>query len=225
MNETGTTEIRHRATVTYTYEGKQVLRDVTLDVPAHAVRWCSGRRAAARSTLLRLINRLNDLVDGTSLTGHILIDGQDIYAPGTDGAALRRRVGMVFALPLPLPGTIRENIIYGPRLAGERNVARLEEIVMRSLKAGRALGRGEGPAGRAGHVAVRRPAAAAVHRPQPGAGAGDAAARRAHLGPGSDLDRQGGGVALRAARSSTPSSSCRTAFSRPRAWPTTRLSF
>ena len=67
------------------------------------------------------------------MSGRILLDGQDIYAPGMDVSALRRRVGMVFALPLPIPGTVRENILYGPKLAGERNRARLEEILYRSL--------------------------------------------------------------------------------------------
>ncbi|MCX6030684.1 MAG: phosphate ABC transporter ATP-binding protein [Chloroflexi bacterium] len=119
--------------VTYAYDGSPVLRDVTLDIPAHAVTVLFGPAGSGKSTLLRLINRLNDLVDGTTLTGRVLLDGQDIYARGMDISALRRRVGMVFALPLPLPGTIRENIIYGPKLAGERDRTRLEEIVVRSL--------------------------------------------------------------------------------------------
>jgi phosphate transport system ATP-binding protein len=119
--------------VSYFYENKQVLNDVTLDVPEHAITVFFGPAGSGKSTLLRLINRLNDLVDGTRMTGQIRIDGQDIYASGTGVSALRRRVGMVFALPLPLPGTIRGNITYGPKLAGERNPARLEEIVQRSL--------------------------------------------------------------------------------------------
>jgi phosphate transport system ATP-binding protein len=119
--------------VSYGYDGKLMLRDVTLDVPANAITVFFGPAGSGKSTLLRLINRLNDLVDDTQMTGRILLDGQDIYAPGVNVPALRRRVGMVFALPLPLPGTIRENIVYGPRLAGERDAARLEEIVVRSL--------------------------------------------------------------------------------------------
>jgi phosphate transport system ATP-binding protein len=83
--------------------------------------------------LLRLINRLNDLVDGTHMSGRVLLDGKDIYAPDTDVTDLRRRVGMVFALPLPLPGTIRENVTYGPKLAGERDRTRLDETLTRSL--------------------------------------------------------------------------------------------
>ncbi len=67
------------------------------------------------------------------MSGRILLDGRDIYAPGTDAISLRRRVGMVFALPLPLPGTVRENVLYGPKLAGVRDGTRLEEILLRSL--------------------------------------------------------------------------------------------
>jgi phosphate transport system ATP-binding protein len=119
--------------VSYFYGAKQALYDVTLDIPAHAVTVCFGPAGCGKTTLLRLINRLNDLVDGTRRTGQIFLDDRDIYAPGTDVPWLRRRVGMVFALPLPLPGTIRENIIYGLKLAGERNRARLEEAVVRSL--------------------------------------------------------------------------------------------
>ncbi|HEX9117978.1 MAG TPA: phosphate ABC transporter ATP-binding protein [Anaerolineae bacterium] len=119
--------------VGYSYDGKPVLRDITLGVPRNAVTAFLGPAGGGKTTRLRLINRLNDLVDGTHMSGRILIDGQDIYAPGTNVPDLRRRVGMVFALPLPLPGTIRENVTYGPRLAGVRDAADLEEILVRSL--------------------------------------------------------------------------------------------
>ena len=119
--------------VSYFYNGKPALRNVTLDVPANAITVFFGPAAGGKTTLLRLINRLNDLVEGTRMSGRILLDGQDIYAPGVDVISLRRRVGMVFALPLPLPGTVRENVLYGPKLAGVRDRARLEEILVRSL--------------------------------------------------------------------------------------------
>jgi len=119
--------------VSYTYEGQQVLKEVTLDVPANAVTVFLGPAGSGKSTLLRLINRLNDLIDDTRLAGSITLDGQDIYAPEVSVPDLRRRVGMVFALPLPLPGTVRENVLYGPKLAGERDRARQDEIVMESL--------------------------------------------------------------------------------------------
>jgi len=119
--------------VTYVYEGKPSLRNVTLDVSPNAITVFFGPAGGGKTTLLRLINRLNDLVEGTQMSGRILLNGQDINAPGTDVPRLRRQVGMVFALPLPIPGTIRENVAYGPRLAGERDRLRLEEIVRRSL--------------------------------------------------------------------------------------------
>jgi phosphate transport system ATP-binding protein len=119
--------------VSYAYDGKSALRDVTLDVPANSVTVFFGPAGGGKSTLLRLINRLNDMVDGTHMSGQVLLDGKDIYTPGTDVTDLRRRVGMVFALPLPLPGTVRENVTYGPKLAGVRDRARLDETLARSL--------------------------------------------------------------------------------------------
>ena len=119
--------------VTYRYHGQPALRDVSLDVPARAITVVFGPAGGGKTTLLRLINRLNDLIEGTQMSGRILLDGEDIYAPGVDVAALRRRGGMVFALPLPLPGTIWENVTYGPRLAGVRSRAQLDEIAFRSL--------------------------------------------------------------------------------------------
>ena len=119
--------------VSYAYDGKSALRDVTLDVQANAITVFFGPASGGKTTLLRLINRLNDLVEGTEMAGRILLDGRDLYAPGTDVTSLRRRVGMVFALPLPLPGTVRENVVYGPKLAGMQDRARLDEIVFRSL--------------------------------------------------------------------------------------------
>ncbi len=119
--------------VSYSYDGKPALRDVTIDVPAKAISVFFGPAGGGKTTLLRLVNRLNDLVDGTQMAGRILLDGEDLYAPGLDVISLRRRVGMVFALPLPLPGTVRENVLYGPKLAGVRDGTRLEELLTRSL--------------------------------------------------------------------------------------------
>lgn len=120
--------------VSYFYGDTQALIDVSLDIPADAITVLFGPAGGGKTTLLRLINRLNDMVDGTRMSGRIWLDGQDIYAPDVDLPALRRRVGMVFALPLPLPGTVRENVIYGPELAGLRDRAEQDEIVVRSLK-------------------------------------------------------------------------------------------
>jgi len=120
--------------VSYFYGAEQALQNISLDIPANAITVLFGPAGSGKTTLLRLINRLNDLVDGTRMSGSIWLDGEDIYAPHVDLPALRRRVGMVFALPLPLPGTVRENVIYGPALAGVRDRIVLDEIVVRSLK-------------------------------------------------------------------------------------------
>ncbi len=120
--------------VSYAYGGVPALRNITLDVPEEAISVWFGPAGSGKTTLLRLINRLNDLIEGTQMSGRILLDGRDIYASGTDVPSLRRRVGMVFALPLPLPGTVQENVLYGPKLAGERDRTRLRQALERSLR-------------------------------------------------------------------------------------------
>jgi phosphate transport system ATP-binding protein len=129
----GPAKIRYED-VRYTYAGVEALKGVSFEVPDRAVTVLFGPAGSGKTTLMRLANRLNDLVDGTRLAGRVLLDGQDVYAPGADIQRLRRRVGMVFALPLPLPGTIRENVTAGPRLAGERDRPRLDAILERSLE-------------------------------------------------------------------------------------------
>jgi len=117
----------------YAYGGSQALRNVNLEVPANEITVFFGPSSGGKTTLLRLINRLNDLLEGTEMSGRILLDRVDIYAPGTNVSELRRQVWMVFALPLPLPGTVRENVVYGPKLAGIRQREILDEIVYNSL--------------------------------------------------------------------------------------------
>ncbi len=120
--------------VNYFYGDFQALRDITLEVPPRSVTAFFGPAGGGKSTLLRLINRLNDMVEDTRMTGRVLLDGKNVYDPDTNVASLRRRVGMVFALPLPLPGTVRENVIYGLKLAGRRDGSKMEEILERSLR-------------------------------------------------------------------------------------------
>jgi len=123
----------HIDRVSYAYGTQWVLRDITLEIPPNSVTVFFGPAGGGKTTLLRLINRLNDLVDGTRMEGRVLLDGKNIYDPQIHVAGLRRKVGMVFALPLPLPGTIRENVLYGPKLAGTTDHSRLAEILERSL--------------------------------------------------------------------------------------------
>jgi len=123
----------HIEKVSYAYGENWILRDITLDIAPNSVTVFFGPSGGGKTSLLRLINRLNDLVEGTRMKGRILLDGQDIYSSETHVPSLRRRVGMVFALPLPLPGTVRENVLYGLKLAGVRDRSRLDEILERSL--------------------------------------------------------------------------------------------
>jgi phosphate transport system ATP-binding protein len=120
--------------VNFWYGPKQALFDINMTVAERSVTAFIGPSGCGKSTLLRLMNRMNDLVDGSKLTGHILLDGTDIYAGSLDVVDLRRRVGMVFQKSNPFPKSIYENVAFGPRIAGERNRARLDGIVERCLK-------------------------------------------------------------------------------------------
>ena len=117
----------------YWYGDRPALSDVSLDIPANQITVLFGPAGSGKTTLMRLINRLNDSISRTRLEGSILLNGQDVYAPSVSVSDLRRQIGMVFALPLPLPGTIRDNVLYGPRLAGIRSSSRLDEILWTSL--------------------------------------------------------------------------------------------
>ncbi len=125
----------HLENVSFSYSQAQALRGVSLDIQARQVTVLFGPAQSGKTTLLRLLNRLTDLLEGTRLSGLVELDGQDIYAPEVDVAELRRRVGMVFAVPIPLPGTIRSNIVYGLRLKGVRDRRVLQERVESSLQA------------------------------------------------------------------------------------------
>ncbi len=115
-------------------DGAEGLRDVSLNIYPNEITALFGPAGGGKSTLLRALNRLNDTITGTTMSGRILIDGQDIYAPEVDVTALRRRVGIVFAQPVPLPMSIRQNVEYGPALAGVRDRVKLAQLVERSLE-------------------------------------------------------------------------------------------
>ena len=114
--------------------GTESLRDINLNIPANAISVLFGPAGGGKSTLLRCINRLNDLVDVQAMSGKILLDGENILDPKTDVIALRRRVGMVFARPVVLPMSIRQNMTYGLELADEKRKSKLDEAVERGLK-------------------------------------------------------------------------------------------
>lgn len=116
-------------------DGTESLRDVSLTIEANQISVLFGPAGGGKSTLLRAINRLNDLVEGVSQSGKIYLDDQDITGPKVNLAALRRRVGMVFAQPVPLPMSIRQNVTYGLELAGRRSAGQLEGALEKALRA------------------------------------------------------------------------------------------
>jgi len=117
------------------YYGKfKALENVTFDVPVRRITALIGPSGCGKSTLVRCLNRMNDLIEGTSIEGRITLDGSDINEPGYDVIDLRRTVGMVFQRPNPFPKTIYDNVAYGPRLVGIKDKERLDSIVEESLK-------------------------------------------------------------------------------------------
>ena len=112
----------------------QALKAITMEIETHDITALIGPSGCGKSTFLKTLNRMNDLVDGCKITGQVLLDGDDIYAPGIDAIDLRKRVGMVFQKPNPFPMSIYENIAYGPRVHGMKSKAQLDELVERSLK-------------------------------------------------------------------------------------------
>ena len=114
-------------------DGTQALSDVGLDIPENAITALFGPAGGGKSTLLRTLNRLNDLLD-VSISGEVIIDDMNIFDRNVDVISLRRRVGIVFAQPIPLPFSIRKNITYGLELAGERRRAKLDDAVEGSLR-------------------------------------------------------------------------------------------
>lgn len=115
------------------YGDFHALKDVNLDINAKEITAFIGPFGCGKSTFLKTLNRMNDLVEGCKITGDVRLDGENIYS-GMDVSQLRKRVGMVFQKPNPFPMSIYDNIAYGPRTHGIHNKAKLNEIVETSLR-------------------------------------------------------------------------------------------
>jgi phosphate transport system ATP-binding protein len=114
------------------YGDNHALQGITMDVQPNKVTALIGPSGCGKSTLLRCLNRMNELIQGTTLEGTILVDGQDIYAEETDPVMVRRRVGMVFQKPNPFPKTIYKNVAWGAEINGY--TGDIDALVERSLR-------------------------------------------------------------------------------------------
>jgi phosphate transport system ATP-binding protein len=112
-----------------------LLQDIDLDIQSNQILGVIGPSGSGKTTFLRSLNRMNELQSGLSTRGRVLMDGEDIYGRDYDPVRLRKKVGMVFAMPVPLPMSIHENITYGPKLSAGKGWKHDEAIVEKSLKA------------------------------------------------------------------------------------------
>jgi phosphate transport system ATP-binding protein len=110
------------------------LRDVSISAPLGEITAIIGPSGCGKTTLLRSLNRINDLIPSFSLDGEVLVDDQNVYSPDVDVTSLRRRVGMLFQRPAPFPMSIYDNIAYSLRLDGRRKKAELDETVEQCLR-------------------------------------------------------------------------------------------
>nr|MBC7245020.1 phosphate ABC transporter ATP-binding protein [Chloroflexota bacterium] len=116
------------------YGSFQALSNVDVVIQERHITALIGPSGCGKSTFLRCLNRMNDTIPGVRLTGRVLLDGKDIYAPGTDVVALRQRVGMVFQRPNPFPQSVFDNVAFGPRVLGLDKGNNLRDIVEESLR-------------------------------------------------------------------------------------------
>ena len=116
------------------YGSHQALKDINIEIPEKSITALIGLSGCGKSTFLKTLDRMNDLIPDVKITGSVLYKGEDIFAPSVDVSELRRQVGMVFQKPNPFPMSIYDNIAYGPRTHGVKNKAKLDEIVEKSLR-------------------------------------------------------------------------------------------
>ena len=112
----------------------QTLKNINLEVQRNEILGIIGPSGSGKSTFLRSLNRLNDLVPCSRVEGLLTIDGKNIYESGISITELRRKLGIVFATPVPLPRSIYENIIFGPKMAGVKDKVTLDKLVRKSLE-------------------------------------------------------------------------------------------
>ncbi|MFK7697091.1 phosphate ABC transporter ATP-binding protein PstB [Paenibacillus sp. HJGM_3] len=117
------------------YTEFHALKQIEMNIQERSITAFIGPSGCGKSTLLRTLNRMNDTIRGVRISGNVTVGGEDIYGPGVNVEALRKRIGMVFQQPNPFPKSIYENVAYGPRIHGISNKAELDQIVEKSLRA------------------------------------------------------------------------------------------
>ena len=117
------------------YGDFKALKDINMEIKKNKVTALIGPSGCGKSTFLRSINRMNDLIPNVKYEGNILFDGKNIFDKDYDIVELRKKIGMVFQKPNPFPKSIYENLVYAPKLHGEKDKDKLDEIVENSLKA------------------------------------------------------------------------------------------
>jgi len=120
--------------VNFYYESAHALKSISIEIPQQKATAFIGPSGCGKTTLLRCLNRMNDLSPGVRITGSIKLDGQDILDPSMDVINLRRRVGMIFQKWNPFPKSIYENVVYGLRIVGINNRSHLDEVVEKTLR-------------------------------------------------------------------------------------------
>jgi phosphate transport system ATP-binding protein len=116
------------------YDTVEALKEVTLPILANRITAIIGPSGCGKSSYLRLFNRMNDLIWNAKVKGQVYLDEEALYDPKIDVVELRKRVGMVFQKPNPFPMSVFDNVAYGPRLHGAKEMGRLSEIVERCLR-------------------------------------------------------------------------------------------
>jgi len=116
------------------YDDFQALKNINMEVKNNKITALIGPSGCGKSTFLRVINRMNDLIDDTRIEGNVLLDGENLYGNNVDVVQLRKKVGMVFQQPNPFPKSIYDNVAYGPRVHGFKNKNELNNLVEKSLR-------------------------------------------------------------------------------------------
>lgn len=117
------------------YGNTQALKEINISIKSYQITALIGPSGCGKSTFLRTLNRMNELIPNTRTEGEVLIDGKDIYQPGTDVVMLRQKIGMVFQRPNPFPKSVFENVAFGLKVKGGYSRTEIEDRVEESLRA------------------------------------------------------------------------------------------